>query len=79
MIVKSLASWFHLISGIGLMATDTLSARLLILNDLLFEISLLRPSFMDNYEVQGPQLLNLNLENICLEDHKNIFFVKINP
>ena len=50
-----------------------------LLNDLLFEISLLIPSFMDNYEVQGPQLLNLNLENICLEDHKNIFFVKINP
>ena len=32
--------------------------------------------FMDIYEVQ---LLNLNLENICLEDHKNIFFIKINP
>ena len=35
--------------------------------------------FIDIYEVQGPQVLNLNLENIYLEDHKNIFFVKINP
>ena len=50
-----------------------------LLNDLLNEKTLQSLFFMDIYEVQGPQLLNLNLENICLEDHKNIFFVKINP